>query len=499
MAVDFTPYTTVDKMILSKAAWIPDELDKQRIGSYEVYERIYWSVPETFAITARGTEDNSIYLPDARTIVETINRYTATGFSFFVQPRPGVNPGDEQATLQATLDTLFRRERFFSQFLSAKRYGIIRGDWLWHITADERRLPGTRITIRAIDPGTYFPITHPDDIDRVIGCHLVDQIVDGDEIKLHRLTYRRTLSDAGIPTGQITVEEAVMKLDENWQTAKPIQIIQPPKPLPAQITALPVYHVRNFEEPQNPFGSSELRGMEVILGALNQAISDEELSLAMNGLGLYVTTAPEPVNDEGDNIGWVLGPAQVVQVPVGHSFERANGITSVQPYQDHMGFLRGSLREAAALSDIATGLVDVKSAPSGISLALQLAPILTRAEEKDQVIRDIHTQMYFDIVNGWLPAYESLSFAGSEALPDFGSKVPVDREAKREELNDMLDRKVISTEFYRSEMRKLGYVFPDGMAEDITNETRALAAATDAFGDRLNEESRNGQTQDQLQ
>jgi uncharacterized protein (DUF1499 family) len=40
----------------------------------------------------------------------------------------------------------------------------------------------------------------------------------------------------------------------------------------------------------------------------------------------------------------------------------------------------------------------------------------------------------------------------------------------------MLDRKIISTQFYRDEARKLGYEFPDDIEQQIAKEQDAFAA-----------------------
>ena len=68
-------------------------------------------------------------------------------------------------------------------------------------------------------------------------------------------------------------------------TVDPTTVLLPPTELPAAITAFPVYHVRNRTEPLNPWGSSELRGLERILAGLTQAVSDEDMALALEGLG----------------------------------------------------------------------------------------------------------------------------------------------------------------------------------------------------------------------
>lgn len=484
----FTPYSTVRSLMGALPTWISDDLDKERIQSYQIYEQIYWGIPETFKLTARGAENRPIYVPTGRTIVDTTHRYTATGFGISVDLRTAgeASASADVQALTLAMDDLFTRERFKSKMNGNKRYGLIRGDWLWHIVGDDTKMQGSRISIYALDPASYFPIWDEDDLDKIVGCHIVDTYVDakGDQF-IKRLTYRKT------ETGSITSEAALFELD-NWQgpEAKPKTILKPPMELPPSITALPVYHIKNFDEPANPFGSSELRGLERIIAAVNQTISDEELALALEGLGVYATDAPAPVNDDGEETDWVLGPGRVVEVPSGNKFERISGVTSVKASQDHIAFLLQMMREASGTPDVAIGKVDVAVAESGISLMLQMAPMLAKVEEKDQLVIDTHDQMWFDLVNGWFPGYESTSFGDARVKSRMGDKLPVDRAAKFTELNDMLDKKVISVSFYRAEAAKLGYVFPDNMDAEIVASTRAISEATaDPFGSRLTDEA----------
>lgn len=490
-----TPYSTLQYFLPeTKPSWITSQLDQERILSYQVYEQIYWNVPSTFKLVYRGQEDKPIYIPSARTIIEATNRYIAPDFGFTVTPRADstttVNPEVITQATQAFTD-LFTRERFFAKFAGNKRYGLIRGDWLWHLVADPAKAEGTRISIYPLDPGSYFPIWDENDLDRILGCHIVDTFVneDGDTV-IKRLTYRKNET----PGGPISVEEGVYELDD-WQgpAAKPVQIIRPLS-LVVGITSLPVYHIKNFEEPANPFGSSELRGVERLLGAVNQSISDEELSLSLEGLGLYATNAPHPTNDDGDEIDWVLGPGRVVEYPNDPNikFERINGVSSVAPYQDHLGYLEKKLFQATGVSEAAMGIVDVAVAQSGISLQLQFQPMVAKTNEKDLEVISVHNQMFFDLANQWFPTFEGLNFEGLAVNAKIGGKIPLDRVAKFTELNDMLDRKVISAQYYRDQAILLGYTFPEDIATQISTEqatqAAAEAAAADPFGARAGAE-----------
>lgn len=501
----FTPYSTVKPLMpATLPAWIPTELDKLRIMSYQIYEQIYWGVPDTFKLMARGTENKPIYLPNAKTVVETCNRYTATNMKVNITASaltPAV--AGDIAIFQQFLDNFFKRERFWSKFAGNKRYGLIRGDWLWYLIADPLKPQGSRISIRMLDPASYFPITDPDDVDKIIGCHIVDQQLDdkGDAV-IHKTTFIRPLVAPERNPGQfIQVEEGLFKVDE-WggPSDKPIKAIRPAQQVPG-ITTLPVYHVKNFDEPANPFGSSEIRGFERIMAATNQAISDEELALALEGLGMYWTDAPPPEDDDGNIINWRLGPGKVIEVPAGHSMNRVSGVSSVDSSQAHINAIVAAMREASAIPDVAVGTVDVSIAQSGIALALQFAPILAHTGEKDVSITEVHTQMFYDLQTQWFPTFEQMNMVGVDITPIVGDKIPVDRSQTFTELNDALDRQAISSAYYREQMKKLGYDIPNDIEAQIQADSDRLAASNaavvDPFGTRVNQEvaGSGGQTQ----
>lgn len=474
-----TPYTTVVGLSgtvtgASNAAptWVPWMIDQQRVFSYQLYEQIYWGVPDTFKLVARGTEDKPIYLPSARKIVDTCDRYVGNNFTWVAS----------DPTAQQFFDALFAREAFLSQFQGNKLYGIMRGDWCWHIMGNADKPEGSRLTIRALDPGSYFPMFDPNDVDRVIGCHIVEMIDVGDDTMIKRLTYRRV--EDGVSS-----EIGVFKLDE-WgdPEAQPQQVIQPVTMLPPDITKLPVYHIKNFFEPQNPFGSSELRGFERIIGALNQSISDEDLTLAMDGLGMYATNAV-PVDEDGNEAEWDIGPAKVMQLKGTKQeafFDRITGVGSVTPFQDHLKFLISELLTGSGTPDIAVGNVDVQIAESGVALLLKLGPILSKAEKKDTLLLDIHNQMFYDLLKSWAPAYEGQRFADDVTLTaHVGDKLPFNRKQRFDELVAMLTNKVIDTQFFRDEMAKLGYEFPDDLAARVQTEAQTMVDPVTA---RLNSE-----------
>lgn len=481
---NLTPYSTITGLTgtvtgasNSTPTWVPWIIDQERVLSYQLYEQIFWGVPDTFKLVARGTEDKPIYLPSGRKIVETCDRYVGKNFSW----------RSNDPNIQMFFDQLFARERFLSQFQGNKLYGIMRGDWCWHITANPAKVAGSRITIRSLDPGSYFPIFDPNDVDRVIGCHIVEMIGEGDETRIKRLTYRKIDQSGRTPT--ITSEIGTFKLDE-WgePDAKAETIIQPVTQLDPRITALPVYHIPNFYEPQNPFGSSEMRGLERIIGAMNQSISDEDLTLAMDGIGMYATNATA-VDEDGNESEWDIGPAKVMELKGNKNevfFDRIQGVSSVTPFIDHLSYLESQLLAGSGTPEIAVGRVDVQIAESGVALLLQLGPILSKAEKKDQLLLDVHNQMFFDLLHGWGPVYEQLSVNDGTFMTAYvGDKMPFNRKQRFEELVAMLTNKVIDTQYFRDEMSKLGYEFPEDMASRVQAEASTLVDPVTA---RLNAE-----------
>jgi hypothetical protein len=481
----FTPYTTAADFFGSKPSWIPDQLDMMRIQAYQSYEQMYWNVPDVFKVALRGTNDLPIYIPTARTIIDTTHRFTAPGFGVAARPREGSSQTASSQAAQLALDDLIRRERFRSKFNGFKRYALMRGDGIWHVTADGDKAAGTRISLTALDPGMYFPITDEEDVDKILGCHLVELLTTSDGPRVRRLTYRKVPMAGG--TNRITVEEGLFEVDK-WggPDANARTVIQPVTELPEQITALPVYHVKNTEEPGNPFGSSEVRGLERIMSAINQVVSDESLALALAGIGIYATDASEPIDPRTkQRVPWKLGPGTVVHHD-GSDFKRVQGVGSVTPYGDHYDRLWDALKKASSTPDIAIGSVDVSVAQSGIALSLQLGPMLAKAGEKNDLIVDVHTQMFYDLLNGWMPAYEDTTFEDVTADCVIGDAVPIDRTARFAELNDMLDRGVIDTEYYRNEAKKLGYVFDNEVGPRAQREFEARNQ--DQFGTRVAEE-----------
>lgn len=482
----YTPYSTVESMLGNKPTYVT-AYDASRIRSYQVYEQIYWNVPDTFKLVMYGSDAPPIYVPTARTLIDTTNRYVGRDLGWMVEPALGQQEEADSLSIQWTL--LARRERFLSKYASMKRLGLIHGDWLFHILGDPAKPQGRRLRILRLDPAAYFPVFHPNDPDRMIAAYIFETIIDNDKTRIKRQTYQRGLDPINNDGSDTKIYNSIAIFEiEDWEniTAKPVRSLKPPTPLPDTITAIPIYHIKNQEEEGNPYGSSELRGYERVLAAVNQGISDEELALALEGLGVYATDSGAPKDPEtGETVPWRLGPGKVVELQAEAEFKRVTGVSQVTPYQDHLKFLIAALKEATGLNDAATGKVDVTVAESGISLYLQLSPMLAKVEERNKSIDDVLTQMFHDLVTGWFPAYEQMTFPNARLLPVFGDPVPQNRAARLKEIIDLFAAKLVDIAWAQKELAKLGFEFSDDSAQLVLSDQAALAAAADPFAARL--------------
>lgn len=488
---DESPYATVKPLLGTLPTWIIDDTERRRVAAYAVYEAIYWSVPETFKLTSRGAENSPIYIPAARSITETLHRFLAPKLKVVPDPVFGT-PNDQALATQVWTD-LARRERFYSRFSTNKRFGIIRGDWMFHLFADPIREPGSKMSVEVVDPGSVFPIYDPANIDVVIGYHIVEPQKDetGKDV-IRRTTYRKQTGLGG--PSPIDVTDELYPIDK-WggpgmeSDDPPLSAVNPAQTLPSPIDSLPIYHIQNFTEPGLLWGSSEFRGLERIFAAINQSISDEELALAMEGLGCYATDSGTPVDDNGEEVPWNLGPGRVVEIPEGKKFERVTGVSQVTPYQDHLEYLHKMIDQVTGQSDISKGTVDVAVAESGIARYIALAPLLARVEEKEQVITDVLTNMLFDIPK-WLVAYEGSIMnplmEATRLIPTYGDKIPQNKEQAVAEVVTLAGIPgLVSMAYVRDRLRKLGY---DDMPDEATIAAAISAeqlATADAQGARL--------------
>lgn len=494
---DMTQWSTIRPFISAFPAWAGAE-NGERLASYMLYEGMYWNEAGAFKLNQRGSDSNPIYIPAPRGVIETMNRYLAPGLTITCDPNVGTE--DDRLEALALLAPLLDREMFYARFGSAKRFGLIRGNFAFHVFANPDLPEGSRLSIEEVDPGSLFPI-YGEGMDsvRVIGWHIVDQIVNDDgDVIINRTTYRKTTGTGG--PSPITVEEATFEADA-WggpgQDEKRIKIIRQPTALDARITSLPIYNFPNTDQAGAIWGSSELRGFERLFSAINQSISDEELELILNGLGVYVTDSGTPVDqDTGEELPWNLGPGRVVEIEQGKKFDRVDATKTVVPHQEHLKYLHNQLDENSGTPDIAKGSVDVQVAESGIALALQMAPIFSRAEEKELIITGKLKQMWFDI-KVWLQVYEGQDLGEVTLIPTYGPRIPNDDQTDFDRLMALaaLDPPIVSGAWIRRQLTKLGYEFPEAteMLEEIATERTVLAQIeSDVTGARMDTELEGG-------
>jgi len=497
MAVDYGPYSTAKPLFSgSPPQWASAE-DQDRIRAYALYEALYRNLPESFKIIQRGSEQNPIYLPSAKKIVEACNRYLLKRWNYVVDTRSGSE--QEQKDLSLMLLNLFRREEMYAKVATQKRWGLVRGDVVWHLTADENKPEGKRISIHVRDPGSYFPIFDVVDDTKVVGCHLVDQYETkpgSNKYVLRRQTYRKDPE-----TQLISYEISWWELtgwDDREGSSQTLKPTPPPEgftgvpafTLPPIITALPVYHWKNDINTDAPFGTSEIAGIERIIGGMNQGISDEELALVLEGLGVYWTNSGPPVDENNEETTWKIGPGMVLEIDDESEFGRIKGVDSIKPWIDHLEYLERQANEATGTSDMAIGKVTVAEAESGIALLLKMAPTLSKNEEKEVVILSKLDHMLYDLSTMWLPAYEGLP-GTAIAVSVVDDPLPVNRKQVVEEIVALVTAGLMSREYAVQQLsQKLGYEFPENMLDTLVAEAAALAKAVnwDPFITRADQE-----------
>ena len=467
----WTQYSTVAPFLGALPGWVPS-VDKQRIASYLKYDQMYWASEEGFDQVLRGDNENPIFLPTGRTLVNTLDRYTAPALSFRVVG------GDTEAALMAQLafDALFTREMFVPKFNGFKLMGGKLGDALIHVVGDLDKPLGKRLRITVVDPAAYFPVYDEDDPERIVKVHLAEQITIDGNVKVNRLTYEKVTDEA---TGRTVIlrSHGIFATENWWDLTTPERVILAPEPLDPRITQIPVYHYKNGD-PTQPFGSSDLRGLEFTLAGINQAISDEDLTLAMEGLGVWATDGEAPVDADGNEVDWIFGPGRVITRANG--LRRMDGASSMSPYGEHIDRLERSARESLGASDVAIGRVTGTEAESGIALKIRLGPILAGTGKKDLELDGLLNQFFYDL-QFWLEVYEGIPLltAGPDGpvpvatvLAQFGEKVPVNL---TEVITQVVQLRncvppVLSLRTSHALLRAAGMAIPDNELEILANE-----------------------------
>jgi hypothetical protein len=470
----FTPWSSLDNMLGKLPSWWPEE-EQQRIASYEKYDQMYWNDPTQYAIRVLDNEQ-PIYVPNARVVVDTTAQWLMKGLQIVPVSStgaPDVNDDtdiDQLPPPHQMLEGLLRRERFRSRYAANKKAGITRGDSAFHITADPNALPGARISIETLHPGMVWKVPDPDDPSETIRIHIVEQWIDpGDDqqrVRIRKLTYEKVIVGG---SQRIQREEAIYELQGDkgfWYgpTPQKVKQILPQELLPASITHFPVYWFNNLEWESQDYGSSDLRGLEYLDWASSQGATDTQSALSLHGLGVYATDGGRPVNDRGEEVDWEIVPGGVAEVPSGAYFRRVEGISSIQPMMDQLKYLEGKMYSAAGLTDVALGQVDVKVAQSGIALAIKFMPTLARIEDRDTAHTEILQQMWFDL-RSWFETYDSEFQIPEVDVVIAKTKLPPDRVTTLNELNNMIDRKIISRATYRKRVADLGYIIDDNAEE----------------------------------
>jgi hypothetical protein len=484
---DSTPYSTVNGLVKAKPGWInPD--DAERLAAYKTYDDMYHSNPGTYELMVRGSDELPIYMPTGKNLVNTLARYVGRGFGYAVDQESGTPKNREDATI--AFGTFFKRERVLSKFSSCKKSLLKFGDIFWYVQGDTTKPEGKRLSIKTIDPGLMFVITHPEDPDRVVGWNMVEQITEGDKTLIQRQRWLKNTSPDHPNTGNfdapVWYQKVRMEL-EGWEGDAPKGLQKLAEfLLPEGITELPIYHMKNNAEDGQPYGSSEMRSLERVIAAINQAVTDQDLALALSGLGVYKSSAGGPVDDDGNPTDWNLGPGEVVE---DESFDRVAGVGTITPSLEHIKYLEAAADKMVGITDVTRGEVSSDVAASGVALAIRMAPTVDAADEKDMHIKDVFDQLLFDLKT-WFRVFEGIDCGEAEIFTAFGDKLPGNRQSEIEELLKLLEAGVVSVEFVQSELaERFGFQFPADMLQQIANAKAAEAAASDPFANRTTQEA----------
>lgn len=490
---EFSPYANVLRLGGTNGyGWLPPKA-RERAQAYQKYDQIYWNDLNQFAVRYLVGEV-PVYIPNARTMVDTISHYYLKGLQVNVK-----EPEKSTETVTALTDFL-KREMFYSTFHTAKHTGVTRGDYVLHLSADPDKAPGKRISVNMVHPSKVILDADPSNCNRVIRAHLIERVPHPDPDKVGEFAIKELLywyqgeddiledEEAPYPD-QIArddeptqTDRRVMRVERLWSTNKDwwdeeerelIFTTLEEEALPEPIDCIPVYWFTNLGWDEGPYGYSELRGFEGQFQSISQVTTDQTTSLGLEGLGVYATDGGKPVGQDGQEVEWEIGPGKVMEVSTGAYFRRVEGVGSVKPNIDHIDYLESKLREADGLSDVALGRVDVQTASSGIALAIKFMPTLAKLDERDKTGIDRLTQFFYDWQK-WYEGYEDSQLPG-EIEVTIGDKLPTDRTGRINELNNMLDRGVISKVYYRAEMQKLGYEFPKDIEDQIDKDDEKAA------------------------
>jgi hypothetical protein len=506
-------YSAALDFISTANANVPNADDQKRIAAYDLYESLYINSTVDLKLVLRGDDQTPILMPSGRKIIEATHRFLGIGFDYFV------DSGGDEGTRQS-VDTwwqnCFKREAMVSKFTSNKRWGLIRGDAAFYVYGSEGKESGERVSIAELDPRQLFEI---EENNTVVGIHIVEEVQDfrepdKPEKKIaKRRTFRKGFNDNGSFAG-ITSELTYWEIGK-WDDRDPVnkdKMVkvtetggreEPVFMLPASITQLPVYKWRNQPPQNSTWGHSQLTGLETLLYAINQSLSDEDCTIVFQGLGMYVTTSGPPRDPQtGEVTDWNIGPKQVIEIGNDQRFERVTGVTDMTPFTQHMDTIDKGMSEAVGTPEIAVGRVDVSIAESGISLQMQLMPLLAQNSEKELEMVTVLDQMFHDITTMWLPAYEPELFGDITVMSEisvvclFDDPMPKNRDAEIQETVLLDSSGLILKSMVVAKLRTLGWRYPevdiegnpltdDDIAQMLIDQQSALAMAADPFSASL--------------
>lgn len=501
-----TPYASAMPYIITALpSWTGSDYEAQRLGSYNLYDDMYDNTPNTFNLLLRGSDDTPIYVPTAKRLINTLARYVGRGWGFTVDPQSG--SAEQQTLAMKTFGDLFKRERLLSKFASGKKEWLRRGDWVWYVSADPDKPAGRRLSIKAIDPRTFFPITDEDDPDVILGARIIETILmpDGITSRIKEQTWLKpnaeghpnNIRGAFDSTGDLDEEDdptsisyTSLLLDTaDWNIPDKRTVV---KTLQATtilsgITSLPLYHIKANEETGNPYGRSVLSGLESLVAGINQSITDEDLTLALAGLGMYWTDSGAPVDqDTGDATGWQLGPQQVIEVGQGRTFARLAGVTSIEPVQNHVTYLEEQAYGSQGINDIALGSRGAVR-ESGIALAIRMQPLFDECDDLDIQVNSVLDQMFFDLANDWFPTYEEVDLSACviESQTDTGDRLPFDRAERWGELATGYASGIFALDYIHKQLvENFGYDLTDADLTAALKAQATKAAQADPFAAR---------------
>jgi hypothetical protein len=505
-------YDAALDFINASDANITAEWDAKRVGVYDLYEDIYRNSTVALRIVLRGDDQAPIIMPNGKKLIEATDRFLGVNLDFLVEA-----VGDEGARQEVELwwADFWKRESIPTKFGSNKRWGLVRGDSYFYVYAKPEKVSGRRLCLEELDPRQVFEIENdPDDPKRLMGVHIVDLVSDFREPDkpekkvARRRTFRRQFDEFGEPAGvtsELTFwevgkwDDRTVKAQEKQERVPNGELDQEEELLPPPISQLPLYKWRNAPPQNSSWGTSQLAGLETLLYALNQSLSDEDATLVFQGLGMYVTDASPPIDpNTGDVTDWNIGPKQIIEISTGQKFERVTGVSDVAPYIEHMKYIDESMCEASGTPQIAIGRVDVSVAESGISLQLQLMPLIAANKEKELELINVMDQLFYDITSMWLPAYEPEMFGNVETMTElsvvcvFDDPMPRNRDAEIQETVLLDASGLILKSMVVAKLRDLGWKYPatdalgnaltdDDIAAMLLDQASAVAQASDPF------------------